>query len=146
MRNRARGSKNRQLEHEKNGEVKEPQKIRNLNQALDKLRGEIDTITPHDCTSLNFEILEQIQIRKLLNNRSVIILDDTFKIDNTATPVIKRDGDLVISDIFSGCDMKHRLWTNYFIAFCKVFVVQSSFFAASACVPHFSQKYFAKDL
>ena len=109
MRNRARGPKNRQLEHEKNVEVKEPQKIRNLNQALDKLRGEIDTITPHDCTSLNFEILEQIQIRKLLNNRSVIILDDTFKIDNTATPVVKRDGYLVISDIFCIKNVKHGL-------------------------------------
>ena len=109
MRNRAWGPKNWQLEHEKNGEVKEPQKIRNLNQALDKLRGKIDTIAPHDCTSLNFEILEQIQIRKLLNNRSVIILDDTFKIDNTATPVVKRDGNLVISDIFCIKNVKHGL-------------------------------------
>ena len=109
MRNRARRPKNRQLEHEKNGEVKEPQKIRNLNQALDKLRGEIDTITPHDCTSLNFEILEQIQIRKLLNNRSVIILDDSFKISNTTGPVIECNGNLVISDIFCVKNVKHGL-------------------------------------
>ena len=52
---------------------------RNSSQALDKLRGEIDTVAPHDCMSLNFEIFEQVQVRKLLNNRSVIILDTALR-------------------------------------------------------------------
>ena len=55
------------------------EKKRNSSQALDKLRGEIDTVAPHDCTSLNFEIFEQVQVRKLLNNRSVIILDTALR-------------------------------------------------------------------
>ena len=110
MRNRARRPKNRQLEHEKNGEVKEPQKIRNLNQALDKLRGKIDTVRPHNRICLNLEILEFVEICKLPNNRSMIFFDDTLKISNTTRPVIESDGYLVISDVFGVSYVKHKVW------------------------------------
>ena len=81
-----------------------------VNQALDKLRSEINTVAPHDCTSLNFEIFEQVQVRKLLNNRSVIILDNSFKINDTTAPIIERDGYLVISNVFCIKNVKHRLY------------------------------------
>lgn len=83
--------------------------IRNLTRAqfFDELGRKIDAIAPHDCMGLDLEILEQFEIRKLLNDWSVVAINDALKISDTTTPVIECDGYLVVGNIFGVSYVKH---------------------------------------